>query len=113
VANGKTVYADEPCANSAAEKYLALHQPKGIVSPPKETLEFLTAKRLAFEAQYVQSMKVQFNQTRSSKTNECNALQIRLERIESMGRQPQSAATQDWLRQEKRDVITRQSELRC
>jgi hypothetical protein len=113
VANGKTVYADEPCANSASQKSLALHHSKGIVSPPKETLEFLTANRLAADKRYEQQMKAQFIQVQSSKAAECSLLQNQIDYIESMGRQPQSAATQDRLRQQKRDLIARQNQLRC
>jgi hypothetical protein len=48
-----------------------------------------------------------------AKKAECTALDTRITQLDSMARQPQSAATQDWLRSERKTARDRQFQLRC
>ncbi len=49
----------------------------------------------------------------AAKQAECTALSNRVTQLDSEARQPQSAATQDWLRSERRIARDRQFQLRC
>jgi hypothetical protein len=44
---------------------------------------------------------------------ECKALDARVEQLDGMARQPQSAGTQDWIRREREAARNRQYALRC
>ncbi len=46
-------------------------------------------------------------------TDECRLLDERIHRLDSMARQPQSGATQDWIAERRREARSRQFELRC
>jgi hypothetical protein len=48
-----------------------------------------------------------------AKRAECSALDQHIIDLDSMARQPQSAATQDWIRSERKTARDRQFELRC
>lgn len=44
---------------------------------------------------------------------ECKLLDARVQELDALARQPQSAATQDWIRSERKKARDRQFELRC
>lgn len=48
-----------------------------------------------------------------AKKAECAAIDSRVEQLDAMARQPQSAATQDWIRSERKAARDRQFRLRC
>lgn len=45
--------------------------------------------------------------------DECPLLDERIRRLDSMARQPQSGATQDWIAERRREARSRQFQLRC
>lgn len=45
--------------------------------------------------------------------DECPLLDDRIRRLDSMARQPQSGATQDWIAERRREARSRQFQLRC
>jgi hypothetical protein len=46
-------------------------------------------------------------------TDECPLLEERIRRLDSLARQPQSGATQDWIAERRREARSRQFQLRC
>ncbi|TXH59821.1 MAG: hypothetical protein E6Q93_08035 [Burkholderiaceae bacterium] len=46
-------------------------------------------------------------------TDECPLLDERIRRLDSMARQPQTGATQDWIAERRREARSRQFQLRC
>jgi hypothetical protein len=51
--------------------------------------------------------------TRADRSQECQSLDRQILRWDAMARQPQSAATQDWIREKRRKARDRQFELHC
>lgn len=50
---------------------------------------------------------------RSEEADECKLLDERIQRLDALARQPQSAATQDWIAERRRAARSRQFQLRC
>jgi hypothetical protein len=108
--NGKTYYSNQKCPQGAKQKTLELHDSAGIVSPPKETLEALAAKRLVTEAEARQnSAPVSVSLPKA----ECEVLNREVERLDAMGRQPQSGEMMDWIRQQRYNARNRQFAIHC
>jgi hypothetical protein len=57
--NGRTMYSNDGCPDGAKQQAVALHDSAGIVSPPKENLSDLTAKRRASERAYALQAQAQ------------------------------------------------------
>jgi hypothetical protein len=53
------------------------------------------------------------NPARPAAEDECKLLEERIQRLDSMARQPQSAATQDWIADRRQAARSRQFQLRC
>lgn len=113
VLNGKTIYSDEKCPAGASTHRVQLHDTAGVVSPPKAVLSELTAQRIAIENAQIQSLQQPAALPVQSKKVECDAIDKRIEWLDSMARQPQSAPTQDWIRQERRHARDRQFAVHC
>jgi hypothetical protein len=112
IISGKTVYSNEGCPKGIQAKSVTLHDSGGIVSPPKENLVDLTAKRQAAEREHsVRTMQVQA-QVKSNKA-ECEWLNQHINWLDSIARQPQSGQMQDWIRQERKAARDRQFDIRC
>lgn len=113
VVNGNTTYSNEPCVTKTAQKNLVLNESQGIISPPKERLEDLTAKRHAAEAAYQRNVSQQIARPAQSPKVECEALNKYIEQLDSMSRQAQSGQMQDWIRQERQKARDRQFHILC
>lgn len=113
--NGRTVYADSPCAAPAATKRLALQDPSaGFASPQRERLEDLTANRLADEQAYQRSLQAQAAEILvNAGKAECENLGRHVDWLDASARAPQSALMQDWIRADKARAQTRQFDLHC
>jgi hypothetical protein len=113
IEGGKIIYSDRACLHEITSDVVELHDSAGIVSPPKEKLEDLTAKRKASEVTYRRQNLQQAALNVQSAAADCKALAKRVEWLDSLARQPQSAATQDWIRQEREKARNKQFELHC
>ena len=115
VIEGKTIYVDQRCPTGATPQELHLYDTAGVISPPKAELQVLTAQRKAADAQENQVVRNQVVTvgTSQSKSNQCAFLDPHVEYLDSMSRQPQSASTQDWIREEKSKTRDRQVSLGC
>jgi hypothetical protein len=110
---GKVIYSDQACLHKIASEGVKLYDSAGIVSPPKEKLNDLTARRKAAEAIYQRQNLQQAALNVQSAAADCEALAKHVEWLDALARQPQSAATQDWIRQEKEKARNKQFELHC
>jgi hypothetical protein len=115
VVNGRTVYADSACGTEAKMKRLALSDASsGFSSPPRETLEELSAKRVASEQAVQQSIDAQQLAMRAeTKKATCANLSRHIDWLDSSARAPQSGQVQDWIRAEKSQTQSRQFDLHC
>lgn len=115
VLNGKTIYANAQCPTGAEVKSVELHDSAGIVSPPKEILSELTAKRKAAELAAEREFEAQQRVAgaSSSKRDECQWLEKRIEYLDSLARQPQSGHTQDWIKEQKATARSRLFAIHC
>ncbi|HJV76232.1 MAG TPA: hypothetical protein VJ654_18575 [Noviherbaspirillum sp.] len=115
VLNGKTIYSNAQCPTGAEVKSVELHDSAGIVSPPKEVLSELTAKRKAAELAAERELAAQQRVVRASSSNrdECQWLEKRIEYLDSLARQPQSGHMQDWIKEQKAAARSRQFAIHC
>jgi hypothetical protein len=113
IVKGKVVYSDSGCPDGAKHQAVALHDSSGIVSPPKEHLADLTAKRKAAERAYALQAQAQVTSIGRSGGGGCEELDRRVAELDSMARQPQSAVMADWIRNERKAVRDRQLAIRC
>jgi hypothetical protein len=114
VINGKAIYSDTKCGNGSSATRLILPDSAGFVSPPKERLEDLVARRIASEREYERSIQMQIVATPLQTIKmECDALSKHINWIEGMARQPQTGQMQGWLKDEKARAQSRKFELRC
>jgi hypothetical protein len=113
--NGRTVYADSPCGAPAQTRRLPFSDASsGFASPPRESLEDLTARRIASEQAYQRSMQALPAPTQvDMRKMECDDLARRVNWLDAAARAPQSGQMQDWLKADKSRVQTRQFDLRC
>lgn len=112
VVNGKILYSNEACPKGAKVQAVQLHDTAGVVSPPKEELADLTARRVASEQVYSQRLQ-QVSVLESSKKAECDELGKYIEWLDGMARQPQSGQMQDWIKERKAATQSRQYALHC
>ncbi|MFC7514089.1 hypothetical protein ACFQUU_03625 [Herbaspirillum sp. GCM10030257] len=113
VVNGMVVYSDNGCPDGAKQQAVALHDSAGIVSPPKENLADLTAKRKAAERAYAIQAQAQVTAIGRSGQTECDELDRQVANLDSMARQPHSGTMQDWIKNERKVVRDRQFAMRC
>lgn len=113
--NGRTVYADSPCGAPTQTRRLALSEAaSGFVSPPKESLEALSARRIAAEQAYQRSMHAPpVSVPVDMRKMECEDLARRINWLDASARAPQSGQMQDWIKADKSRVQSRQFDLRC
>jgi len=110
---GKTTYSNSECPEGTQTKTVVLHDSGGIVSPPKADLLMLMAQRKAAEGQHAGRQSVVTMGTPQSSAEECALLDQHVQYLDSKSRQPQSATTQDWIRQERSKARDRQVALHC
>jgi len=109
---GNTTYSNSGCPEGTQTGTVVLHHSGGIISPPKADLLTLMAQRKAAEAQHT-GRQVLTMGTPQSTAEECVLLDQHVQYLDSKARQPQSATTQDWIRQERGKVRDRQVALHC
>ncbi|MEC4723761.1 hypothetical protein RY831_32065 [Noviherbaspirillum sp. CPCC 100848] len=111
--NGKTIYSDTECPKGSRTETVVLHDSGGITNPPKADLLMLMAQRKAAEREDTGRQAVLTMGAPQSTSEECVLLDQHIQYLDSKVRQPQSAATQDWIRQERSKARDRQVALHC
>lgn len=115
ITNGKTAYSDKPCGNASTANPLTLPpDTAGFLSPIREPIENLVARRISSARENEKGIQIQKVATAEQTVKmECAALSKHIKWIEDMARQPQGAQVQDRLKDEKARARGRQYELRC
>lgn len=112
--DGKLIYSDQNCPKGSESKPVVLHESDGFISPPRDNLQELTARRI--ENERAEERKFKFQQaTDSTPSNKivCNELHRYIDELNAMARQPQSGQMQDWIKQKKMEYQSRQFALHC
>lgn len=113
VVNGKTIYSDQKCSQGTETRAMALYDSSGIVSPPRENLRELTARRKAAEAAEDRNATLHAVAMAPRRSAECMELEKYIDQLDVRARQPQTAPTQDWIRQERMKARDRQAAISC
>lgn len=113
IVNGKTLYSNEACPTGAKEHAVQLYDTAGVISPPKEVLADLTARRIASEQADNHRLQQQVSLPTHSKKAECEELGKYIEWLDGMARQPQSGQMQDWIKERKAETQSRQFAIHC
>ena len=111
VVNGKTSYSDGNCATGAIASQIvtkANHNLMDAVRMPVVT----QAAELVSQSSVVVVQGNQGSDYAAMKA-ECAALDEHIKYLDAMARQPQSAQTQDWIRDERKKARDRQSRIPC
>jgi hypothetical protein len=114
-ASGKAAYSDGPCPVGAVAKTVRLRRDLNLADGMSvEAREASNRENAALVAQQ-RSYERQVAQGAGSTTqpDECSALDARIKSIDTTARQPQSAAMQDWLRDQRQQVRDRRFRLGC
>lgn len=113
VTKGKTSYGDGPCAQGAAvsqirtrsdHNLMAAVRPERINAAPAE-------ERTSPRGVVAQNSPVA--DVAATKKAECQFLDARIAELDALSRQPQSAQTHDWIRDERKKARDRQFRLSC
>ena len=111
VANGGgTTYGDAVCPQGSASSQITMRANHNLMAAVRPE-----APRPA-EAPAEQAIVVtqtRFVDDAAAKKAECRSLDTQIERWDAMARQPQSAQTQDWITEQRKQARDRQFRLRC
>ena len=113
IVNGKAIYSDETCPAGADVKSVELHDSAGIVSPAKEVLSELTARRKVAELAAEREAQQQPAHAAQPGRNECKELDNRIEHLDASARQLQSGQMQDWIKEQRQSARDRQFAIHC
>lgn len=123
IVNGKTIYSDQKCPKSATREQVEINHAAGIVSPDRETVTD-TIQRMHDErwVNAVPGRSITRTTTRGSesvtqtidnplpkqihvrsnnKKAMCDSIEKRIAHLDTLARQPQSARTQERIKQDK------------
>lgn len=96
IAEGKITYSNGGCPDGAKlQAVTLLHQSAGFVTPLKESLADLAAKRKVAESSYTFGPQVHVMSTKRTRGVERDVLDKRVAKLDAMAREPHSAAMAD------------------
>ena len=111
IVNGKTSYSDAPCASGAVATQVTTRADHNIMAPVRVTATVAT------ETTYSPAPAAVAQATAPSdyaaKKLECEALESRVQYLDSMSRQIQGAQTMDWIKDERKKARDRQFRIPC
>ena len=111
IVNGKTSYSDAPCTSGAVATQVLTRADHNIVAPVRVTATVAT------ETTYSPAPAAVAQATAPSdyaaKKLECEALESRVQYLDSMSRQIQGAQTMDWIKDERKKARDRQFRIPC
>lgn len=111
VANGKTSYGDGPCTQGAIASQVRIHSDHNLMAAVRPESVSTAPTEVRQRSAVAQSNPAV--DTAAAKKAECKSLDARVEQLDSMSRQPQSAQMQDWIRDERKKARDRQFRLSC
>jgi hypothetical protein len=101
IEDGRTIYSDKPCKDSAHTLPLDLKDNAGIVSPSQESINRVMTRQTALRTEESRTTTPTISVIGKSKTIDCAEVKAAIEQLDSLARQPQSAFQQDQIRQER------------
>jgi hypothetical protein len=110
VVNGKTSYADSACPQGAVKTHVTTRADQNLMTAVRPATEMQTEEAVS------QPLAVARNNPSpdaAAKKAECQMLIARIEQLDSMSRQPQSAQMQDWIKDERKKARDQQFRLPC
>lgn len=111
IVHGKTSYSDAPCASGAVATQVTTRADHNIMAPVRVTATVAT------ETTYSPAPAAVAQATAPSdyaaKKLECEALESRVQYLDSMSRQIQRAQTMDWIKDERKKARDRQFRIPC
>lgn len=117
--NGEISYSNHGCPPGTIPERVVLHDTAGIENRNRELLAALragnppVARREGGMIQHVAHPASAKSTDQAHKQLECAALKQQIASVDARARQPQSAQSQDRLREEKKKLRDRYSALRC
>jgi hypothetical protein len=109
--SGGTFWAQAHCGQHNAHIDRIASVPPGM--PFDQQVQIAEQRRAAIQTVVVQSAPATTAAEAPSNKAECTLLDHRVNQLDDMARQPQSGATQDWIRSERQKARDRQFALRC
>lgn len=111
IENGRVTYGDGACNGELVE--VPIDTGNNVIKPDRQTLEY-TARPRQPEPPPAPAATISRGAppTRTSPT-ECQAIDAQIAAIDAQARQPQSAQTQDYLKDQRAKLRSRQNDLRC
>lgn len=113
VAKGKTSYGDGPCAQGAAASQIRTRSDHNLMAAVRPELINAAPAEERTSPRSVVAQNSPAADPAGVKKAECKALDARVEQLDSMSRQPQSAQMHDWIRDERKKARDRQFRLSC
>ncbi|MGN6388995.1 MAG: hypothetical protein ACTHL1_05750 [Burkholderiaceae bacterium] len=107
---GRTLYTDRPCPDGGIARAVALHDTAGFEPPRAPAIATFTAPDSPARPSAVM---LETRPPRVADAMTCGALLRDVDYWDALARQPQSAATQDWIRERKRAAQAAQHEAGC
>lgn len=111
VINGKTSYGDGPCASGAVAAEVTTRADQNIMAPVRVTTTM--QPEATFSPAPVVIVQNTAPSDYAAKKLECQSLDARVQYLDSMGRQPQSGQTMDWIKDERKKARDRQFRIPC
>lgn len=111
VANGQVTFTDKECANGAKTSSVTVNTANvGTVAPAMTTSTEVHVTNNVVINQVAPEQRVN---TVALRQAECDVLDAEIKQIDATSRQPQTAQTQDWLSERKKNARSRQFALKC
>jgi hypothetical protein len=113
VAKDKTSYSEGACPPGSIASAVAIDPRVNLIEAPRVPVT-TPAVEAPVAAQPSNSVRVsQGNDAHFDRKAECQGLNAYIEKLDAWARQPQSAQTQDWIRDERKKARDRQFGIRC
>ena len=111
IVHGKTSYSDAPCASSAVATLVTTRADQNIMAPVRVTA--LVATETTYSPAPAAVAQATAPSDYAAKKLECEALESRVQYLDSMSRQIQGAQTMDWIKDERKKARDRQFRIPC
>ncbi len=111
IVNGKTSYTDAPCASGAVATQVTTRADHNIMAPVRVTATVATETTHSPAPVAVAQNTAPSDS--AAKKLECEALESRVQYLDSMSRQIQGAQTMDWIKDERKKARDRQFRIPC
>ena len=115
VTHGKTSYGDGPCAPGSTVSQIVTRSDHNLIAglPPRSVTTAAPTDEPSPNPRATVAQTSPVVDAAAAKKAECQLLNARIAELDALSRQPQSAQTQDWIRDERKKARDRQFRLSC